>query len=197
MRRHFKTPDLFSTKDIARLLGVDYTTVIGWCEKGKLPSFKTPGGHRRVYYHELVQFLRTYNLPIPPELKSADGLRCVIVDDEAVIRTLAVRVVRQIDAKAKIEEAGDGFTAGQKISDILPQLVILDLNLPGLDGFRVCEHIRQDKRLAQAKILAITGRDTVENKKKILNAGADDYLAKPFDAKTLKSVLLKLLQHLG
>jgi len=194
MKREFKTPDLFSTKDMAKLLGVDYTTVIAWCEKGKLPSFRTPGGHRRIHFSDVMNFLHQYNLPIPPALTGSGALSCVVVDDEPDIRELATRVVRQIEPKATIEVAEDGFAAGQKIMDLLPNLVVLDLNLPGLDGFSVCERIRKEKRLANTKILAITGRDTPENKKKILLAGADDYLPKPFDAKTLKDAILKLIK---
>ena len=194
MRRDIKMPDLFSTKDIAKMLGVDYTTVIGWCEKGKIPSIKTPGGHRRIHRSDLINFLREYNLPIPPYLASTGTLTCVVVDDEPEIRQVVARVLRQIDSKAAIEEAEDGYGAGQKIMDIHPNLVILDLNLPGVNGFSVCERIRQDKRFQTTKILAITGRDTPENKKKILLAGANDYLPKPFEPSVLKQTILKLIK---
>ncbi|MBI4368917.1 MAG: response regulator, partial [Elusimicrobia bacterium] len=75
-----------------------------------------------------------------------------------------------------------------------PMIVVLDLRLPGVDGFEVCRMIRHDAHLSEVKILAISGYAEDAMKSKILKAGADDFMAKPFDNKELIERLAKLLE---
>jgi DNA-binding response OmpR family regulator len=90
------------------------------------------------------------------------------------------------------ETASDGFEAGTKIMQFKPDLIILDLFMPGMDGFEVCKQIKENSNTSQIKILAFTGFDSKENKERIMRAGADDYLVKPVE----KSVLLKNVKDL-
>jgi len=188
-----QTPKFFTTFEIAKLLGVDMGTVIDWCQQEKLPAFKTPGGHRRINPKDLLTFLERFKMPIPPTLSQIACLKCLIVDDQPEIRRMVAHVIKSIDPNVDIHQAQDGFEAGAKAFEVLPSLVVLDIGLPGVNGFNVCKRIRSDARFKQTKILAITGHDTAETKKRIIEAGADDYLPKPFDNKDLKERLLKLL----
>ena len=77
--------------------------------------------------------------------------------------------------------AKDGFTAGRMLAEYVPDMVILDLMLPGIDGFQVCRQIRQDQDLAGTKILAVTGYDTPENLRRIMDAGADNVSRCPLE----------------
>lgn len=188
-------PKIFSTFEVAQLIGVDMTTVIGWCKQGKLAAYTTPGKHRRIKADDLVAFLTAYKMPVPAlliKIKEPEW-RCLVVDDEAPIRTLIKRALKDLDPSMQVHEASNGFEAGQKISDVLPHLVVLDLNLPGMDGFKVCQIIKKDVRLKQTKILAISGFDTAETNKKILDAGADEFLPKPFSLETVKKKVLSFL----
>ena len=81
--------------------------------------------------------------------------------------------------------ASDGFEAGVKVMGFRPGLVILDLFMPGMDGFEVCKRIKENSSVSGIKILAITGYDTEENRERILRAGADGYLAKPVERSAL------------
>jgi DNA-binding response OmpR family regulator len=72
-------------------------------------------------------------------------------------------------------------------------LVILDLLLPGVDGFQVCKMIREDQETKHTKILAVTGYDSADIKKKIIDSGADDYLGKPLDYTQTLEKISKLL----
>jgi excisionase family DNA binding protein len=182
-------PKIYSTHEAARLMGVEMTTVIGWCKQGKLAAYTTPGKHRRIKADDLLTFLRKYDMPIPSALMAPSG--CVIVDDDPGMRSLLKRLIHDIDPKTVADEARDGFEAGQKIVDLKPAVVVLDLNLPGVDGFRVCEMIRKDPRLQHTKILAISG--DAEFEKKILAAGADDFAAKPFQMESLRKKIRRLI----
>jgi len=77
--------------------------------------------------------------------------------------------------------ASDGFEAGVKIIEFKPGLVILDLVMPGMDGFEACRRIKENSNTAHIKVLAITGYDTEENKERIMSAGADAFMPKPLD----------------
>ena len=89
----------------------------------------------------------------------------------------------------QFESAPDGFSAGRLVHVFAPDLVILDLLLPGVDGFQVCKMIRQDAETKSTKILAVTGYDSPEIRSKIIDSGADDYLGKPLEyAQTLEKI---------
>src|SRR5258708_19094466 len=193
MRLTEQAPKLFTTFETAKLLGVDMGTIIDWCQQEKLAAFKTPGGHRRINPQDLLNFLRQYKMPIPPSLSQLSSLKCLVVDDEPEVRRVVAHAIKSLDPDADVDQAGDGFEAGAKALDSFPNLVVLDIGLPGMNGFNVCKRLRADPRFKNTKILAITGRDTPDIKKRILDAGADDYFPKPFDPKELKERLSRLL----
>lgn len=94
----------------------------------------------------------------------------------------------------EIETASNGFKAGLKVMEFMPGLIILDLIIPGMDGFEVCGKIKRSLRTANIKVLAVTGFDTPENRARILEAGADDFLSKPLDNKSLMQKVKSLLK---
>jgi excisionase family DNA binding protein len=187
----------FGTHDIARICQVTPPTIGRWIEEGKLPSFKTAGGHRRVWDTDLVVFLKAHNIPIPPELEGAGILRILLVDDEPEIRRLMRRTVLSDFPQAEVHEAGDGFEAGHAIATLRPAVVVLDLRLPGVDGFNLCRTVRADPALKGVRILAVTGIGVEESRARILEAGADDFLPKPFRPEDLSEKLRSLIPSGG
>lgn len=185
-----------TTYQVSRYLNVDLTTVINWCDQGKIRAYRTPGGHRRVEPMDFLSFLKEFQLPIPKEFvhEVSGERRVLIVDDESEIRRVVAKAFQKHFPDIQLFEARDGFEAGKMVLDSLPSLIILDLMLPGVNGFAVCENIRADERFKDAKILAITGQSTNENRDKILAAGADDFLAKPFELHDLISKVSALLE---
>lgn len=181
------------THDIARICHVTPPAVIRWLDDGKIPSFTTGGGHRRVWSADLIPFMKEHNIPVPDELRVQNGRRILIVDDEANNRRLIRRVVKKEFPDAELDEAADGFEAGHKVHSFLPTLVVLDIRLPGLDGYRVCRMFRGDPKLESIKILAISGFDVAQTRQEALDAGADDFLGKPFDVGDLTKKLAELL----
>jgi CheY-like chemotaxis protein len=181
------------TYDIAAICQVTPTTVGRWLDEGKLPYFTTGGGHRRVWSPDLANFLKAHNIPIPADLRSEPPLRILIVDDDPHVLKLLRAAVKEFYPAAEVHEAADGFAAGQKTIGLIPALVILDLRLPGIDGYKVCRAIRQDPRLKDVKVLAVTGYHLEEARAKALEAGADDFLAKPITLDALSKKLETLL----
>ncbi len=188
-----KLEKILTTYQISKLCSVDLSTVITWIDQGKLPAYRTPGGHRRVKLDDFLAFVKKYNLPMPSEIDVELNPKVLIIDDEPGIIKLITKAIKKQDSDIKIESAMDGFEAGRKILDFLPDLIILDLKLPGVDGFEICKAIKRDERLKDTKILAITAYATPENKKKILESGADDFISKPFEIGDLMISVNKLL----
>lgn len=192
----FRKVSPLTTYEISRYLHVDLTTVINWCDQGKIKAYKTPGGHRRVGTESFLEFLKQYQMPVSPEFEERmkGTLKILIVDDEQDVRQVIRRSLNKKLPQAKVFEAQDGFEAGKMVLDAMPHLVVLDLKLPGIDGFRVCANIKNDERFKETKILAITGQNTTQNRKMILDAGADDFLAKPFDIKEFMEKVFEILE---
>jgi excisionase family DNA binding protein len=177
--------EAYTTHEVGKICQVDYTTVSRWVEQGKLEAFQTPGGHRRIRKQELLQFLKKHKMPLPPELAREGRIHILVVDDDDAIQKLMGSVFRGTDWAYELETAVDGFEAGQKVLSFDPDVVILDVFLPGMNGFQVCQRIGQMKRAAPIKVLAISGEMTEEVREQILKAGALDVLPKPFSPKQM------------
>jgi CheY-like chemotaxis protein len=182
------------TYEIAEICHVSPTTVGNWVDKGLLPTFTTGGGHRRVWADDLVAFLNKHNIPVPNKFASSNGIRVLVVDDEEHVRSLIHRYLKKAFPIFEIVEAQDGFEAGQKVTQFQPHLLILDLKLPGMDGFKVCQLLRSHESFKNMKILAISGYNVNEYSKKAMASGANDFLGKPFEMEDLKVKVEKLLE---
>lgn len=176
----------FRTHEVAKICQVAQGTVIRWIKEGRLPASSTAGGHNRIHSKDLVELLKNLRLPFPSELVADQKKRILIVDDEPEIRRMIRWMIERDFPGTAIEEAHEGFVAGWKTHAFRPHLVTLDLLLPGLNGFHVCEFIRQFKELKETKIIAISALTDPEVAEKILRLGADEFLTKPFDLDVLK-----------
>ena len=172
--------EFLGTFEAARQCRVSPGTVIRWIKEGKLPASVTAGGHHRISAADLTKFMQTLRMPVPGSLQPSFQFKILIVDDEKEIRSMIRRTVDSEFPQAVIEEAGDGFTAGWKVRDFHPQLVLLDISMPGQDGFQVIQRVRQYSLPEPPRILVISGRPAEEIEKKALGLGADGFLQKPF-----------------
>lgn len=189
---------LFTTTEVGKMCRASPGSVIRWIGHGKLKAGLTPGGHRRIERQEVAAMLDSLNLPLPQELKDSsvtpqESLYVLIADDEGGIRQLIRSCLAEQFPQIQVEEASDGFEAGWKSHRFKPVLVILDLRLPGLDGFQVCDLIRSLPDMERTRILAITGFAEGDMSEKILKQGANDFLKKPFEVGELER---KLRLHL-
>lgn len=182
----------FGSHYIAGVCQVTRQTVARWLEEGKLPSFNTAGGQKRVWDKDLVQFLKAHNIPVPAELADLARAKVLIVDDEANIRKLVARIILGTRPDAEIHMAADGFEAGRMTAAVSPSLVVLDMQLPGMDGLKVCRSLRADERRRTVKILGISGKNPEEARGELLAAGADGFLAKPFGVEEFRMKLAEI-----
>jgi DNA-binding response OmpR family regulator len=118
--------------------------------------------------------------------------RVLIVDDDPLIRNV-VRAVLE-DGSYDLEEAASGEEALRAASRRPPDVVLLDVMMPGLDGFEVAERIKKDARLKEAVVVMLTAKDAPEDRRRGLEAGADAYFTKPFSPLELLSTLSGILR---
>ena len=127
-----------------------------------------------------------------PAANGAARSRVLLVEDSARLAASIREYLERHGFEVFIE--GDGLAVGERFERLKPEVVILDLMLPGSrDGLELCRELRS--RGTRAKILMLTARDTVENKIEGLDAGADDYLVKPFSFRELMARMRALLRR--
>ncbi len=118
----------------------------------------------------------------------------LVADDEPTMLELVTRHLRSI-AKPKLEviEASDGDEAWRLAKERLPDLVVLDVMMPGMSGWEVCRKIRQDAALAHTGVLMLTGIGESLNETTSPLFGADEYIDKPFDLEVLEELIERVL----
>jgi len=119
--------------------------------------------------------------------------RVLVVDDEADITELLTYNFR--DAGYEVITAGDGMAAVSAAQRWLPEAIVLDLNLPGLDGFAVCEMLRVLPSTRDIPILMLTAFATEQSRAVGLRLGANDYLTKPFSPRDVVARVAELLKQ--
>lgn len=176
-----QTKRLYTTHEVAKLLGVTPITVIRWIEGGRFKCYTTVGGHRRIEHEELVRFAQAYNLPWQgdEELEKRKEFIILAVDDDTDVLELLKDMLTGIDG-LKLIAVNNGFTAGAKLVEERPNLILLDFRMPELDGFEFCRFVRQDPRFKDIAILGVTGLKGADELSRMKQAGVNDVLNKPF-----------------
>jgi two-component system OmpR family response regulator len=190
MAKQIKKNRIFSALEVANICGVVNQTAINWIKSNYLKAFTTPGGQYRVYADDLVDFLNGRNMRIPDELSSivaaqSPSVSFLVIDDDRDLNDLVSRqLVRHYDG-ATVNQAFDGFEAGSMAIKLKPKVVILDLNLPGVDGKTICKNIKGDPSFNDPIVIVVSGADDEETKESVLAEGAEAFIAKPVDTEEL------------
>jgi len=208
-----------TTFQVSKICGVVHSTVSNWVKEGKLTAYRTPGGHRRIHLKDLRIFIKLYEISIPTalaqilELNSPDPdlpkpnpgfvqlnlsesrvkKKILVIEDDPNMLEIMLELLKCNFPNYELRQASDGFEAGRQMTLSVPDLVILDLFLPLLDGFQIIRHLRQDAKLAEIKVVTVTGSPTPETLEKLESAGSVDALfVKPVDFRSL----LERIEHL-
>jgi excisionase family DNA binding protein len=187
VKRHKR---FLTTGEVAKYCAVTHLTVVNWIRAGKLMASRTPGGHNRIRREDLLQFLVEHKFPVPPELVQ-DGKRILVVDDERPLAEVMAQTLQEDGYQVSV--AFDGYEAGLKMATLKPDLLVLDLIIPGLDGFSICQRVKANRDEHKTKIVVMTGFVQEGNVAKAFECGADLCLEKPFQLKTLRDMVARLL----
>ncbi len=131
--------------------------------------------------------------PIPVERRAGHGIKVLLVDDEDQLR----RVMRDLLERDgyEVSEATDGVHALDQVDRHAPDIILLDLNLPGLDGYGVLSHLRSRPATTDIPVVVLTAKGDEDNEVRVFEMGADDFLSKPFRARALSVRLQAVLQR--
>jgi len=197
------TPDseagrrFFTTSEVAKYCAVTNDGVLKWIKSGKLRAFSTPGGHYRVSAEDFRSFLEKYDIPVDEAFFSGDRKErsVLVVDDEPNIREIVRRLLKELEPELRVEEACDGYEASIKIGSMQPDLVIMDVMMPRVDGISLCKSVRDNPKTQHIKVLAITAFPEQDNVKKMYDAGADLCLIKPLQFEHFRLEVVRLLNE--
>jgi excisionase family DNA binding protein len=187
-----KNDEIMTTFEAARYAGLSYNTIKSWAKAGAIPYYKTPGGHWRFRKSDLDAFLIERGIPIEGRVVPRHK-KILVVDDEEFAVKLVREVIENMEEVYEVAEAYNGFEAGRLVQSFKPDLVILDLMMPGLDGFAVCSQIKNDPLTRDIEVIAITAYHTPENTERIFACGASKCLKKPLDLNELKEAIQEAL----
>jgi len=189
MSKSEKKIRIFSALEVANICGVVNQTAINWIKNNHLKAFTTPGGQYRVYAEDLLTFLDERKMRIPDELTALMDdrmrLKILIIDDEVELNHMLKDYLERKLDDCQIVQAFDGFEAGKLLSETKPNLIILDISLPGVDGIRLCRTIKSDPEFDKSYIISISGLNNPQDEELILKEGADRFLPKPLDFQLL------------
>ena len=186
--------DYLSTGQIAALLGVSPRTVIRYLNDGVIKGYKLPGrGNNRVHKSDFVKFCEAYELPVPQEFATTTAKPSVLViDDDIAMCSSICRVLKRHDFEPF--HAHDGFQAGTMLNQHKPQVMTLDIGMPGVNGLDVLKFTREHKDFADIKIIIISGSANAHMQSAIID-GADAIIQKPFKNETLIRTIVELISE--
>jgi excisionase family DNA binding protein len=198
MGKKEKKVRIFSALEVADICGVVNQTAINWIKNGFLKAFMTPGGQYRVYADDLLDFLKSRGMRIPRELtelgvEEPEWTKLLIVDDDESINNLLKKFLAKKMSEYTVFQAFDGYEAGRMIAEWKPGIILLDINLPGQDGHKLCQKIKQDPALGNPVIIAITGLTDENLERTMTLEGADGFFPKPLDFEKLRTKILELI----
>jgi two-component system alkaline phosphatase synthesis response regulator PhoP len=151
--------------------------------------------NEKISHSEISRIIGIPEKEVERRIRSFSDVRkkIMIVDDEMATLLPLKRSLESEDYL--VLEAYDGYEAIKRAKTEMPELIILDIMLPGMDGIEVCSQLKKDVLTAKIPIIMLTAKDEVRHKVKGLEIGADDYVTKPFNLNELKARIKSVLRR--
>ena len=174
---------VFTTGEAAKICKVSQQTIIRCFDNGQLKGFRVPGSRfRRIPREALYKFMKDNG--IPTDALESGKRKVLLVDDDIELVELMTKVLEE-DGRFEVRVASNGFDAGMMVKEYQPDLIVLDVMLPDINGKEVCHRVRADLSLEDVRILCISGMIEEDKIQELKLSGADDFLHKPFDIEEL------------
>ena len=183
---------VFTTGEAAKVCKVSQQTIIRCFDNGQLKGFRVPGSKfRRIPREALYKFMKDNG--IPTDALESGKRKVLLVDDEVEIIELLSKALEE-DGRFEYKVAANGFDAGMMVKEYRPDLIVLDVMLPDINGKEVCLRVRQDPTLEEVRIICISGMVEDEKIQELKLAGADEFVHKPFDVDILIEKMCRQLE---
>lgn len=158
-----------TTREAAQVLGVSLRTTQLWVENGQLDAWKTEGGHRRISrasVQRLLEGKRTIGVLAAHDSPSPERIRVLIIEDDSILLKLYRTVFDSWKMPLDIITAGNGVDGLIRIGKDSPDLMITDLSMPGMDGFRLLHSLATSSYREGLEIVVVSGLDAAEIEKR-------------------------------
>ena len=183
---------VFTTGEAAKICKVSQQTVIRCFDSGQLKGFRVPGSRfRRIPREHLFAFMRENG--IPTDALESGKRKILVVDDDVELVELITDVLER-DGRFEVRSVNNGFDAGMMVKDYKPDLIVLDVMLPDINGKEVCHRVRSDKAMDSVQIICISGMVEEDKVDGLRQAGANDFMRKPFEVDRLIERICQLLE---
>lgn len=183
--------DYCGTFFAAKLLGLSVGTVQGLVEKGELQAWKTKGGHRRISMQSIREYQRKNGLTEIPE--KTRFLKVLVVEDDPAMLEVFKSTIDGWTLPVDCSLMSSAMEALIDINTIKPDLLITDLNMPGVDGFELLRTLRANSSFASMVLVAMTGLSNVEIAERGGLPAQAVTIQKPVDMRWLQGFLAALV----
>ena len=185
--------------EVAKFCGVVNQTAINWIRNNYLKAFKTPGGQFRVYPDDLAHFMGKNNMQVPAEVLENCTLptgvqekSVLLVDDDrawndVMAKFLAVRI-----PGLSVFQAFDGFEAGSQMVAQKPAVLVLDIDLPGIDGLKICKTIHEGESFGRPSVIVVTALENEGLERQCMELGVASFVHKPVKLPELADLLCQI-----
>ncbi len=198
-------PPTCSTREASKMLNVAASTVQIWVETGCLEAWKTPGGHRRVTLASIDRLLekgmggKSFQPHSGSDISTdtTSKLRILVVEDEVALLSIYQGHIESWGLPVFLTLADNGYNGLLRVGFDHPQLIITDLTMPDMNGFRMIEALQRDKQTAKITVVAVTGLSDGEIDEQ---GGLPEdvmVLHKPVDFSRLRQAVEDALARLG
>ncbi|MCH2115184.1 MAG: response regulator [Pirellulales bacterium] len=183
---------VFTTGEAAKICKVSQQTIIRCFDSGQLKGFRVPGSRfRRIPREQLYSFMRDNGIPTDA-LDSGRRKILVVDDDEDLVELICDALER--NGRLEVRSVNNGFGAGMLIKEFRPDLIVLDVMLPDINGKEVCKLVRSETNMDDVRIICISGMVESDKIQELHDAGANDFMKKPFDVDELINRICQLLE---
>lgn len=185
--------ETFTSGQVAEMLGIPARTARRYLSMGKIPATQNPiTGTWTITREALVRFMQQHKLDTSV---LANPSRIIVVDDEPAVLKFITKTLNRSDRNFIVDATSNGYDAMIKIGTTSPDLICLDIHMPGMDGKKVLKAIKKNPSTSNVKVLVVTGYPGEIDD--MLQLGADDALAKPFKPNELLDKILALIPKTG
>ncbi|MBN1864229.1 MAG: response regulator [Victivallales bacterium] len=185
------TKKFMKTSDAASYLGVSRSSITNWVRQGVLSAASTPGGHYLFSREQLDNFAQTRGMSMDEPARQNAGYKILVIDDDREFREFASEAL-EVYSGYELKEAEDGMQGALLIGSWLPELVVVDLRMPNMNGVEFCRILKKNKATENVKIIIASAYLSPEIRQEINQLGVDSILEKPVRLASFVATIGKL-----
>lgn len=185
----FAATSLLTSYQVGTLLQVNPSSVNKWIKDGRIPAYRTPGGHRRIRATDLMTFLTAHNMPVPQGLTVTPKSRSILAisDDPHIFDALKQNLTG--DGSLQVTLATDGLDGLMRVGAESPDVVVLGPTRAPLDSLDICRRLRAAPKTHGVKIAVLLSPSSPLSEREAKLAGADWVITAPVQHTTLAALM--------